>query len=332
MPARQQSICVISARNGCSVLVDGIRWVNESSASGVSSAVDLNTIPTSIIDHVEVLQDGASSIYGSDAIAGVVNIITRRSFDGLQFQAYGGAFDSGGGGTGQFSLSTGTKTDTLSAFIDLSYSRQNEISAASREITAVSDTGDRAVYRALQLGYAVGALPVHRSEHGRVSEYCHQLECDGHTALRFPASDTAPRTDDFHNFTVDDRFNFQTFNFIMTPSERYSVYAQGETKLTDRVSFYLKGLFNNRRSTNRAAPEPLFIGTEAGNGVGNLLDVTSISRLNPYNPFGFDLTEGYVVFRRPIEGGPRVFTQDVDTLYFSGGFRGDFLRRQYPCP
>src|SRR3954462_6835439 len=52
------------------VLVDGIRWVNESSASGVSSATDLNTIPTSIIDHVEVLQDGASSIYGSEAIAG----------------------------------------------------------------------------------------------------------------------------------------------------------------------------------------------------------------------------------------------------------------------
>ena len=52
------------------VLVDGVRWVNEASASGVSAATDLNTIPESIIDHVEVLQDGASSIYGSDAIAG----------------------------------------------------------------------------------------------------------------------------------------------------------------------------------------------------------------------------------------------------------------------
>src|SRR5262245_16306350 len=101
------------------VLVDGIRWVNESSASGVGGATDLNTIPTSIIDHIEVLQDGASAIYGSDAIAGVINIITRRSFDGLQFQGYGGTFDSGGGGTGQFSVSTGAKTDTLSAFIDL---------------------------------------------------------------------------------------------------------------------------------------------------------------------------------------------------------------------
>src|SRR5690606_25158521 len=55
------------------VLVDGVRWVNESSASGVGSSVDLNTIPLSIIDRIEVLEDGASSIYGSDAIAGVVN-------------------------------------------------------------------------------------------------------------------------------------------------------------------------------------------------------------------------------------------------------------------
>src|SRR5205823_1750162 len=52
------------------VLVDGIRWVNESSASGVSGSADLNTIPMSIVDHIEILEDGASAIYGSDAIAG----------------------------------------------------------------------------------------------------------------------------------------------------------------------------------------------------------------------------------------------------------------------
>jgi iron complex outermembrane receptor protein len=53
------------------VLVDGIRWVNETSASGVSGSADLNTIPMAIIDRIEVLEDGASAIYGSDAIAGV---------------------------------------------------------------------------------------------------------------------------------------------------------------------------------------------------------------------------------------------------------------------
>jgi iron complex outermembrane receptor protein len=306
------------------VLVDGIRWVNESSASGVSSATDLNTIPTSIIDHVEVLQDGASSIYGSDAIAGVVNIITRRSFDGLQFQAYGGAFDKGGGGTGQFSVSTGTKTDTLSAFIDLSYSRQNEISSASREISQFPTPGIGRCTARCSSGTPAGRYLFTDPNTGVFQSITLNSGVTGTPRYVSPATDASPRTDDFHNFTVDDRFNFQPYNFIMTPSERYSVYAQGETKLTDRVSFYLKGLFNNRKSKNRAAPEPLFIGTEAGNGVGNLLDVTSISRLNPYNPFGFDLTEGYVVFRRPVEGGPRVFDQDVNTYYFSGGFRGDF--------
>lgn len=61
------------------VLVDGIRWVNGSSGSGVSNSVDLNTIPISIIDRIEILEDGASSIYGSDAIAGVVNIKIGRA-------------------------------------------------------------------------------------------------------------------------------------------------------------------------------------------------------------------------------------------------------------
>jgi len=78
------------------VLVDGIRWVNESSASGVSGAADLNTIPMSIIDRVEVLEDGASAIYGSDAIAGVVNIITRKNYEGVEVNAYHGEYELGG--------------------------------------------------------------------------------------------------------------------------------------------------------------------------------------------------------------------------------------------
>ena len=65
------------------VLVDGLRFVNGASASGVPGSTDLNAIPESAIERIEVLQDGASAIYGSDAIAGVVNIITKRRQDGL---------------------------------------------------------------------------------------------------------------------------------------------------------------------------------------------------------------------------------------------------------
>ena len=307
------------------VLVDGIRWVNESSASGVSQATDLNTIPTSIIDHVEVLQDGASSIYGSDAIAGVVNIITRKNFDGLQFQGYGGAFDQGDGQSQQFSISTGTKTDALNAFLDVSYSNLKSVSSASRAISSFPTPGVGRCTSRCSSGTPSGRF-VFTDPNTHLDQSI--TLNPGVTGIpHYVSTPTgAARTDDFHDFTTADRFNFQPFNFIMTPSQRFGIYAQGETHLTDSASFYLKGLFNNRRSTNQAAPEPLFIGPEAGNGVGNLLDVTSISRLNPYNPFGFDLNNAtdFVVFRRPVEGGPRVFTQDVNTFYFGGGFRGDF--------
>ena len=76
-----------------------MRWVSESSASGVGSATDLNTIPLAIIDRIEVLEDGASAIYGADAIAGVVNIITKKDFQGFEISGYGGSFSEGDGDT-----------------------------------------------------------------------------------------------------------------------------------------------------------------------------------------------------------------------------------------
>src|SRR4029079_17020423 len=74
------------------VLVDGLRFINGASASGVPGSVDLNTIPESMIERVEVLQDGASAIYGSDAIAGVVNIITKKHQKGIVASAQLGGF------------------------------------------------------------------------------------------------------------------------------------------------------------------------------------------------------------------------------------------------
>src|SRR3954468_22229390 len=93
------------------ILVDGLRWVNESSASGVSAAVDLNTIPAGVVDRIEILTDGASSLYGSDAIAGVVNIITKKTQDGAGINLYYGDYDIGDGKTNSGDLSFGGKGD-----------------------------------------------------------------------------------------------------------------------------------------------------------------------------------------------------------------------------
>src|SRR6202166_2583662 len=120
------------------VLVDGIRWVNESSASGVSGSADLNTIPLSVVERIEVLEDGASAIYGSDAIAGVVNIITRKKFDGAEINGYVGEYGKGGRET-DVSLTAGGSTDKFSAVFVASYFNQDAISSSKWWQSAVPE-------------------------------------------------------------------------------------------------------------------------------------------------------------------------------------------------
>jgi iron complex outermembrane receptor protein len=314
------------------VLVDGIRWVNEASASGVSAATDLNTIPASIIDHVEVLQDGASSIYGSDAIAGVINIITKKDFNGIEFSGYGGQYGQGDGSTDQWGVSLGSSSERSSSFFNLDYTKQGRVNSKDRAISQFP----KPFATSCAAGGCSSGTPQGRFffTDPNTGQGLNLTINDGVTGIPSynPANPVAgPRTDDFHNFTVNDRFNFQPFNLMQTPSERIGLFGQGEYQLADNVSFFMKGLFNQRRSTNQAAPEPLFTGPEAGNG--NLLDTIQLDVNNPYNPFGFTLnastdTESggtdYFIGRRPLEGGPRIFEQNVDTWYLGGGFRGDF--------
>src|SRR5690606_29941109 len=79
------------------VLVDGQRWVDGVGQRGFRDFVDLNTIPLGMIDGIEVLKDGASAIYGADAIAGVVNIQTIRDFDGVKINTRAGITSEGDG-------------------------------------------------------------------------------------------------------------------------------------------------------------------------------------------------------------------------------------------
>ncbi len=310
------------------VLVDGVRWVNEASASGVSAATDLNTIPASIIDHIEVLQDGASSIYGSDAIAGVINVITKKDFDGIEFSGYAGQYDQGDGTTDQWSVSLGSSNERSHSFFSAEYTRQGRVNSKDR---AISQFPLPYTNSCLAGGCSSGTPQGRFFFNDPNTGEHHDLTInDGVTGapLYNPAD---PTTGDFHDFGDGDRYNFQPYNLIQTPSERIGLFAQSEYNLTDHASFFVKGLFNQRRSTNQAAPEPLFIGPEAGNG--NFLDTIEVDVDNPYNPLGFTLNDStdtatggtdYFIGRRPLEGGPRVFEQNVNTWYLSGGFRGDF--------
>src|SRR5687767_6850219 len=112
------------------VLVDGIRYVNGASASGVPGSTDLNSIPESAIERIEVLQDGASAIYGSDAIAGVVNIITKKRQSGFDAVAQLGGYEEGDGFSQNYQLSWGNGGDSpLQVVVGGNFVKQSPVSA-----------------------------------------------------------------------------------------------------------------------------------------------------------------------------------------------------------
>lgn len=303
------------------VLVDGLRWVNESSASGVSAAVDLNTIPVGIIDRIEILQDGASALYGSDAIAGVVNIITKKKQDGGAASVYYGSYNNlSGGGTSNADLSFGGSSDRADYFVDFGYVKQDSIVSsawgqASNE--CVPGTGLANCSSATPTGRFIFTDPGGQTQD---------------VTLNGPVSGVASYPSDFHNFSTADRFNFAPYNLLLTPNERKSVFAQVHYHLSNYITWYARGLYNHRTSANQAAPEPIFLGP--GAGTGGLADTVGVDVTNPYNPFGYTLSADpssgnlILIGRRPIEGGPRVFSQDVNTTYFATGLQGSFTFAQ----
>jgi len=116
------------------ILVDGER-LGPAGIGGFVGPVDLNTIPSSIIDHVDFLKDGASSIYGSDAVAGVVNIITKKNQDGGDLQVYGNPSQYGGGNTYEVDGSYGKTWDKGYINVGFDWYRQNAVTAAERPDT-----------------------------------------------------------------------------------------------------------------------------------------------------------------------------------------------------
>ena len=311
------------------VLVDGIRWINESSASGVSASVDLNTIPASAVERIELLTDGASSLYGSDAIAGVVNVVTKRSQEGMTVDAYGGDYKLSGGTTKSASVTFGGKLDKLDMFFDLDYFKQQSISSAEWEQSSYPIPGTGVTFGSSAIPYTrtVFTPPDPSSSYGGL---CPIDPASGTSSCDIVANGTAPDgvqsfPSDFHAFSTEDRFNFAPYNLLLTPSERKTIFTQLHYTLTPWATAYVKGLYQNRESVNQAAPEPIFIGP--GAGTGGLADTVGVDASNPYNPFGVTLdpaTNLALATRRPVEGGPRIFTQDVDTFYVSGGFQGSF--------
>lgn len=306
------------------VLVDGLRFVNGTSASGIPGAVDLNTIPINMIDRVEVLQAGASPLYGSDAIAGVVNIITVQQQRGLRASAQFGTFRQGDGHTQDYQASYGFQGHSGSLVFGASYAKQDPVYSRDRSISQFPNPGQTSCSNG---GGGCSSAAIN----GRF------LTFNGSQTISNPPNN-APTLADLRPFTTDDRFNFAPYQYILTPSERYGGWVSGKYELADDLDLRVKLLYNRRNSENKAAFEPLFIGPDAGNGAGSLFDTLSFDVTNPYNPFGVTLESGLnpdgssngltpnysFVARRLVEAGQRDFHQKVNTYAATVTLDGKF--------
>ena len=297
------------------VLVDGLRFVNGASASGVPGSTDLNSIPESAIERIEVLQDGASAIYGSDAIAGVVNIITKRSQDGFEGSAQIGGYEQGDGFTQNYQLSWGNGGDgPLQVVVGGSYVKQDPVETGNRDLSDFPEPYTDACQ----------ATCSSFTPNGR---YTGSIFLGGNATLIAPVIGRRPTPADFRGFVSPfDRFNFAPFNFLQIPLERIGAFGNVEYEVADNIDFSLKALYNQRKSKNMAAPLPFGIGPTSG--LTPVLSAIVVDDTNPFNPFGVDLGGANnnvgAIFRRFVEGGPRRFNQTVDTYYGVATLDGEF--------
>lgn len=277
------------------VLVNGRRWV-----SSLDGVVDLQTIPLSIVESIEVLKDGASAIYGADAVAGVINIITKASYDGMEANTYLGVTDEGDGEIQSYDFTIGGSSERASIVSSFAFSQQESIFAGDREISKLPQFGVPVAFGSGSGQFGSFSVP----------------GIAGRRALIPGSSGRAPT--DFRAFTDADRYNFAPANYLQQPFERFSSYVQARFELTDNVTFFGNSTYVKRRGNQQIAEVPLTIGVNRANGPQWAFPV---SGQGVFNPFRVDLPAANY---RMTSLGPRTSAFDYDTWAFTSGVEGQF--------
>jgi iron complex outermembrane receptor protein len=255
------------------VLVNGRRF------AGVDPA-NLNAIPLSAVERVEVLKDGASSVYGSDAVAGVVNVILRNRVDGLELSLGGGSTTEGGGTVREGDIAFGLGSQRASLVASASFYDRGEIRFNDRALARNRDQ------RALGGGLAVKTytdppkifLP---DSDGPVT--LDQSRFGPGTYSLDPA-DFVPFSDELYAGSAGDLGDVGEASLINSAA-RAAFSLLGEIELNERATLYAHALYTD---------EDVFYNRDNWGvdfyGDANV-DFGPIPATNPYNPFGIDLRD-----------------------------------------
>jgi outer membrane receptor protein involved in Fe transport len=301
-------------------------------APGLGGTVNLDTIPTSIVKSIQVLKDGASASYGSDAIAGVINIITRKDFRGSEASAYAGGYEYNGnfdGLTQLYNYTYGLTNDNGNITLALTYRKNNNVPDSARKISAVPYFGTSSGSSITPQGRFEFYPPQGSSLYSNATlcppNSTGRPFCDLTMKKGTPGSSIS----DFRPFQApSDFYNYAAEYDLIAPNKNLNIYGQGSYNITDSFSAHITAFYNRHNSVRTYSPYALNFGP--GTDESSL-----ISKSNPYNPFGFDLNpdvdalqpgqaQSVLIGRRPVEGGFRHFTSTVDTFYYDLGLSGNF--------
>ncbi len=283
-----------------------------------SNAVDLNSIPASLIERVEVMTGGASATYGSDALAGVVNFIFKKDFEGLAFNTQYGISGFGDGEQFNASLTFGANTGdgrgNVTGFLGYA-DRDGFLPNEDRAWALVANNGGSGtgIYGGLNnivtnpyttVGCETAANPTPTSPCRR------SFRTPGVPGRFVNDASLAP---------TSDRYNFAPVNLLQSPSERINTALMGHYDITDRLTAFAEVFYTNTRNNIQLAPTPATgIAIPADNYfVQNspaLLAYVN-SRPDPNAPLNFD--------RRMAEVGARIENHDTNVTQINTGLTYD---------
>jgi outer membrane receptor protein involved in Fe transport len=303
------------------VLVDGRRWIG--TISNANGAVDVNSIPMGLVERVEVLKDGASAIYGSDAIGGVVNFILRKDFEGLEASAYYGSSSRGDAETERYDGVFGVVGERGRLMLGASYDKESEVSAADRAYSSqpyqlyAGEKGIGGTSRILTGRYVV-PRDVAISSGATLDANCAQPtpeEPNPNVVLTRIDGSSGAIGANFRCFdNANDVYNFQADgNLNLTPQERTALFMSGNYQITDNIEAFLIGSWLRTDSSFFIAPLP-FDGRAT-------VDNVPISGDSLYNPFGVDITDARLRLRDFIP--TRTTRFETETYQIVAGLRGN---------
>ncbi|MGE0533099.1 MAG: TonB-dependent receptor [Hyphomonadaceae bacterium] len=259
------------------VLVDGRRMPYSNPFVG-GSAADINAIPGPLIDRVEILTGGASAVYGSDAVAGVVNFIMRSDFEGLRLDAQYGFFqhnndyDESTDGTpslrdvvgglqatnpSQYQIPADSQNDGFSKEASIIFGATTEDGRGNVMAYATFRENDQVLqrdrdYSSCALAGGAGAA---WGCGGSGTSYPGFF---GTPAGTFTIDDQGEGSDQFRPFVGADLYNFGPTNFYQRPDERYALGAFARYEINEHVEVFAQLMFNDYTSNAQIAPSGVF--------------------------------------------------------------------------